>query len=190
MLRALFLIAISTAFHVVITVLSEDNVTELFSRSLATHSGGVNRKPRGIHKKMLKDGPYETHSTPEKFTWRDLTQEELKSWYTPTDLCTLESTHYKQFPQSIRSKNCSHLSSGSKRMHCGVGMGSSNNPCFGPYSTARPSFKRGINGYIDANSKPLTQLFRNALKTNTTVVLVGDSTMRQKVQVSHGYSRD
>ena len=121
-------------------------------------------------------------SVEEMFNWRDLTPDELKAWYSPTDLCALESTHYKHFPQHIRSKNCSQHSGGSRRMHCGVGMGANNNPCYGPFSSARPSFKRGIDGYTDANSKPLTRVFLNTLKTNTTLVIVGDSTMRQKMQ--------
>lgn len=116
------------------------------------------------------------------YTWRDLTTEELKAWYTPTDLCVAENTIFNSFPQDVRSKNCSQFSRGATRMHCGVGMGANNKPCYGPFGPARPSFKRGVKGFTDANKKPLVELFTQLHSTNTSLVIVGDSTMRQKLQ--------
>lgn len=118
----------------------------------------------------------------EEFVWRDLTPDELKGWYSPTDLCALQNTNYKAFPQDVRAKNCSQYSGGNKRLHCGVGFGANNKPCYGPYGAARPSYKRGVEGYTDFTRKPLTNAFRQLIKTNTTLLIVGDSTMRQKIQ--------
>ena len=85
-----------------------------------------------------------------KFQWRDLSDNELTQWYTPADLCVLENTEIKAFPQTTRATNCTKYSKGSRRMHCGVGMGSNNYPCYGPFGSARPSFKRGNNIQLTA----------------------------------------
>ena len=46
-----------------------------------------------------------------EYKWKDLTEEELKQWYTETDLCALKWNEYQGFPQNIRAKNCSKFSS-------------------------------------------------------------------------------
>lgn len=116
------------------------------------------------------------------FSWVDLTEEELSSWYTPADLCVLQSENRKTFPQDIRAGNCSRYTRGSRRMFCGVGMGNNNYPCYGPYGSARKSFKRGVKGYTDASQKPILNAIKNFAKSKTTLILLGDSTMRQKLQ--------
>lgn len=48
------------------------------------------------------------------FKWRSLTNTELSSWYTPLDLCTLNSTKRMDFPQDIRANDCREFSHGSR----------------------------------------------------------------------------
>lgn len=41
-------------------------------------------------------------TTKDKYIWRNLTEFELKSWYTPTELCMLEVTpRIRPFPQGF-----------------------------------------------------------------------------------------
>lgn len=119
---------------------------------------------------------------PNTFQWRDLNSDELNQWYTPADLCVLENPETSSFPQDIRARNCTKYSGGNRRMFCGVGMGNNNYPCYGPFGPARPSFKRGVVGFTDASDKPLVQAFSNLIRRNTLLILLGDSTMRQKLQ--------
>jgi hypothetical protein len=116
------------------------------------------------------------------FKWVDLTESELHGWYSPADLCILNSTDYYKFPQDTRANDCYAHSKGSRRQWCGVGMGNNNYACYGPFSSARSHFKKGIDGFTSPSSKPLLSLFANLHLTNTTLVLLGDSTMRQKLQ--------
>ena len=44
--------------------------------------------------------------------WRDLTEEELKNWYSPTELCMLKSDDRVSYPQVVQSENCSEYSHG------------------------------------------------------------------------------
>lgn len=119
---------------------------------------------------------------PHYFKWKQLSDQELNDWYTPADLCVLENGEIGAFPQDIRSRNCSEFSKGSRRMFCGVGMGNNNYPCYGPFSSARPSFKRGMVGYTDSTKKPLLEALSRLLDNNAVLVFLGDSTMRQKLQ--------
>ena len=114
------------------------------------------------------------------FEWVNLTQDELKQWYTPTDLCMLESNDTIGFPQEVRAKNCSAYSRGSSRLFCSVGQGGNKQPCFTPMSN-RQSFKRGIKGFTDASATPLTNAFRKLIRANMTLVFLGDSLTRQKI---------
>ena len=123
------------------------------------------------------------HTNAREYKWRDLTEQELNEWYTPTDLCVLNSTEKFTFPQDTRKNECFHVSRGDRRIHCNVGMGNNNKPCFGPFNEARPHFKRGIDGFTDRHSKPLMKAFRYFADTNTTLILLGDSTTRQKLQL-------
>lgn len=66
-------------------------------------------------------------------------------------------------------------------MFCGVGMGNNNYPCYGPF-TGRQGFKKGVRGYTDALSTPLTNAIGLMQKYNYSLVLAGDSTNRQKLQ--------
>lgn len=61
-------------------------------------------------------------------------------------------------------------------------MGNNNNPCFGPFAEGRPHFKMGVDGFTDATSTPLLKAFRRFADTNTTLIFLGDSTTRQKLQ--------
>jgi hypothetical protein len=61
-------------------------------------------------------------------------------------------------------------------------MGNNNNPCFGPFADGRPHFKQGVDGYTDASSKPLLRAFRHFADSQTTLIFLGDSTTRQKLQ--------
>jgi hypothetical protein len=117
-----------------------------------------------------------------KFKWINLTDSELPKWYNPTDLCILNSTDFRKFPQQTRADDCRQYSRGNRRQFCGVGMGNNNYPCYGPFGSSRPHFKRGVEGYTNAALKPLLTLFTYLHLTNTTLVLLGDSTMRQKLQ--------
>lgn len=114
--------------------------------------------------------------------WRDLTPDEIISWYSPADLCVLSSTIRNRFPQDIRQYDCANVTRGSKKLFCGVGMGNNNKPCYGPYGDSRPSFLRGVHGFTNSSEKPLTEALEQMMRTNTTLVLLGDSTMRQKNQ--------
>lgn len=116
------------------------------------------------------------------FKWVDLTQQELESWYSPTDLCLLNRTDKFGYPQELRKNECFNVSRGNRRIHCSVGMGNNNNPCFGPFGNGRPHFKMGVEGYTDATSTPLINAFSHFIETNTTLVFLGDSTTRQKLQ--------
>ena len=57
-------------------------------------------------------------------------------------------------------------------------MGNKYSPCFGPF-ISRPSFKKGIEGFTDSRSKPLLKAIRNFYNSNTSLVFLGDSLMRQ-----------
>lgn len=116
------------------------------------------------------------------FKWVNLSSSEMTDWYTPADHCVMENLVRSAYPQDIRSKDCAQYSKGSRRMMCGVGMGNNNNPCFGPFGEARPSFRRGIEGYTNYSSKPLTEALKTLVRANATLVLAGDSTTRQKLQ--------
>lgn len=121
-------------------------------------------------------------TSPNTFSWRDLTETELAEWYTPADLCVLNTSMKSSFPQDIRGKECAAFTRGSRRMFCGVGMGNNNYPCYGPFGDARPSFKRGVEGYTNASAKPLLEAANRLMDSNSVLLLLGDSTMRQKLQ--------
>lgn len=116
------------------------------------------------------------------YVWRNLTEEELQTWYSPTDLCVLNSTNKFAFPQDIRKDECYQYSRGNRRIHCSVGMGNNNNPCFGPFAEGRPHFRQGVDGFTNVSSTPLLKAFERFADTNTTLFFLGDSTTRQKLQ--------
>ena len=62
-------------------------------------------------------------------------------------------------------------------------MGTNNAPCYAPYGEARPSFKRGLEGFTNASATPIHDLFDILKKNDMELVIIGDSTMRQKIQV-------
>ncbi len=111
--------------------------------------------------------------------WRDLTEEEIKVWYSPIDLCVLESSNRFTSAQEIR-RNCSWLGARGWR-GCAVGMGSNNFPCYPPFATARQSFLRGVEGYTNHSHTPLLNAIKSLTASNGALVLLGDSTMRQKL---------
>lgn len=59
-------------------------------------------------------------------------------------------------------------------------MGSNNQACFSPYR-GRPHFKMGLEGYTDASAKPMLTTLKHLMDSNTSLVFIGDSTMRQKL---------
>ena len=117
----------------------------------------------------------------EAFQWTELTATELKGWYSEQDLCMLKSAERIKFPRDVRMANCSREKGWHRGKGCAVGMGNKGDPCYMPF-TARRSFKKGVKGYTDPTTKPLSEAFAALAKTNTTLVLLGDSTTRQKLQ--------
>jgi len=113
--------------------------------------------------------------------WKHLTSEEIDSWYSPFDLCLMNTTDRFTSPQQIRRKKCDKHSKYIKGKHgfCHVGMGSNKKECSPPYS-GRESYKRGIVGYTDASKMPLVEAFKRFGNSNTDVLFLGDSTMTQK----------
>ena len=109
----------------------------------------------------------------EQIEWRELTASELNNWYTPLDLCTLNSSKRVDFPSDIRARDCKHLSKGSRRLHCGVGMGSNNKACTSPY-LGRPHFKKGIKGYIDHTKTPILNTMKYLIASNASLVFIGN----------------
>mmetsp|Transcript_13339 Transcript_13339/g.29213 ORF Transcript_13339/g.29213 Transcript_13339/m.29213 type:complete len:429 (+) Transcript_13339:154-1440(+) len=120
--------------------------------------------------------------TEEHFRWRDLSESEMQKWFSDTDRCMLVTNSTSIYPSELRGNECGQFSKGNKKILCAVGMGTNNAPCFGPYSTARPNFHRGIEGYTNFSDKPLIDAFEALISQNTTLVLLGDSTTRQKLQ--------
>lgn len=43
------------------------------------------------------------------YKWRDLTYTELKEWYSPTELCMLDTNDTVLYPMKIREKYCEKL---------------------------------------------------------------------------------
>lgn len=117
----------------------------------------------------------------EKYAWKDLTANELKGWYSEQDLCMMKQDERTKFPRDVRMRNCSTEKGWYKGRGCGVGLGNKGDPCYMPF-LSRPSFKRGLNGYTDPTTKPLTEALVTLAQKNTTLVLLGDSTTRQKLQ--------
>ena len=123
--------------------------------------------------------------------WQDLTPTEIKQWYTPTDLCMLQSEDRASYPQTVRAEKCASVSGGVRKLQCGVGfsgssIGNKGAPCFPPF-VSRSSFLKGIVGYTDPLQKPLLEVIWNLYRTNMTMVLLGDSLMRQVLATSSSY---
>ena len=79
--------------------------------------------------------------------WQDLTPTEIKQWYTPTDLCMLQSEDRASYPQTVRAEKCAAVSGGVRKLQCGVGfsgssIGNKGAPCFPPF-VSRSSFLKG-----------------------------------------------
>lgn len=115
----------------------------------------------------------------EKLEWRSLTDNELGLWYSKVDLCMLNQTELYKFPGVIRREKCGWIRG--QQSACGVGMGTIGEPCHSPYA-GRTSYRKGVKGYTNALHTPLIDAFSNLKKANAVLVLVGDSTMRQKLQ--------
>lgn len=113
--------------------------------------------------------------------WRDLTLDEMTLWYSPFDICLMNSTDKGKSPQEIRRTRCEGLSRkiNGKNGYCHVGMGSNKKECSPPYS-GRTSYRRGIDGYTNASKKYLVRAFKRFSAGNTDVLFLGDSTMTQK----------
>jgi hypothetical protein len=113
--------------------------------------------------------------------WTQLTDAEIKGWYSATDLCVLRSEDRTAYPQVVKAEHCAAVSNSERKLQCGVGMsGQKGAPCFPPF-VSRPSFFKGVAGYTDPLRKPLLEALWYFHKSNTTVVFLGDSVMRQKL---------
>ena len=115
----------------------------------------------------------------EMLEWRGLTDVELTQWYSKVDLCMLNQTEIVKFPGVIRREKCGWIRG--QQSVCGVGMGTIGEPCHSPY-LGRTSYKKGVKGYSNASATPLLDAFHNLKQSNAVLLLVGDSTMRQKLQ--------
>ena len=117
----------------------------------------------------------------EESPWVDLTEEQMGDWYGEMELCMLKATEkHLSSPHEVKS-SCQHLGQRGHR-GCIVGRGSNKFPCYPPFA-ARKSFSRGVKGYTDASLTPLSDAFRSIAKANQSLVMLGDSTMRQKLHV-------
>ena len=45
----------------------------------------------------------------EQYEWVSLSANELNGWYSPQDLCMLQSDERVKFPSDIRRRNCSNV---------------------------------------------------------------------------------
>lgn len=63
---------------------------------------------------------------------------------------------------------------------CTVGWGHMGYPCFQPF-ISRLHFRRGLTGFTDATRPILSETIVNLAKSNVTLVVLGDSTSRQKI---------
>ena len=124
---------------------------------------------------------FKDDNKPEK-VWIDLSTKEYDNWYSRTDRCMLKTEDRIQYPQVTKTDVCGNYSDNFRGLKCSVGMGHKYSPCFGPYSSARPSFRKGIMGYTNSSTKPLLETLVKLIDTNTSIVILGDSTLRQKLQ--------
>ncbi len=114
--------------------------------------------------------------------WRDLTPQEIEDWYSPMEICMLElEDREMNYPREAQ-RRCEEKGFGHRGRNkgCPIGKGSNKFPCYPPYKD-RKSFVRGVEGYTDAKAKPIANVIRALASRNMSIIFIGDSTMRQKM---------
>jgi hypothetical protein len=122
-----------------------------------------------------------TRASPQ-WQWRDLTKQEIDDWYSPMEICMLELDDKAAMAPRAAQEECGkqgHRNPGHNK-GCPIGKGSNKWPCYPPYKS-RKSFTRGLEGFTDASAKPLLKMLRVLHERNMSIVFLGDSTMRQKI---------
>ena len=122
------------------------------------------------------------YDEPIKREWVDLTEQEIDDWYSELEICMLGLDKRDMSSPREAYEHCQYqgLRNPGHNKGCVLGRGSNKWPCYPPYKN-RKSFVRGLKGYTDASQKPLLEFMTQIYKLNYTVVLLGDSTMRQKL---------
>ena len=112
----------------------------------------------------------------------DLTEQEIDDWYSELEICMLNLDVRQMNSPREAYETCQYqgLRNPGHNKGCVLGKGSNKFPCYPPYKN-RKSFVRGIKGYTDASQKPMLEFMAQMYKMNYTVVFLGDSTMRQKL---------
>ena len=120
--------------------------------------------------------------TTNKRVWVDLSEQEIDDWYSPLEICMLKLSDREMSSPKAAYETCQYqgLRNPGHNKGCVLGKGSNKFPCYPPY-TSRKSFTRGLKGYTDSSQKPLLELLKKLQQHNYTLVLLGDSTMRQKL---------
>lgn len=114
--------------------------------------------------------------------WRDLTEQEIDDWYSPMEVCMLELEDREMMSPKAAQETCVRkgLRNPGHNKGCPVGKGSNKFPCYPPYKN-RKSFSRGVEGYTNASATPVRDMLTVLAAKNMSLVLLGDSTMRQKL---------
>ena len=125
--------------------------------------------------------PLHSNIIPVSFHWRDLSAKELKEWYRPIDICMLKSNTSSVSMKSHFANHCNGVRShGRLDMNfCGPGMGSRGH-CPSPLRN-REYFFKALQGYDDAQAKPLLHLTKSLKTYMQELIFIGDSLMRQNV---------
>ena len=109
--------------------------------------------------------------------WRPLTPQEVSEWYTPTELCLLNTSDTLLRPLISLREHCRY----SHVPHCMVGMGHPSSICVGPFS-ARRSFFYGFDEFSSAKVNPAMRLIAALSSTNDSLFFIGDSVIQQQFQ--------
>lgn len=113
----------------------------------------------------------------QSLVWRPLSASELQAWYSPVERCMLANNDTAQ-PTNHLKQRCGDRS---RYLGCHVGMGYHGVPCFAPLA-GRSGFLSGFEGFTDASARPLERLVHGLVRGNASLVLIGDSLMRQRWQ--------
>jgi len=117
-----------------------------------------------------------------KAVWVDLTPQEIDDWYSPLEICMLDLEDREMMSPRAAQQVCvdKGFRNPAHNRNCPVGKGSNKFPCYPPYKN-RKSFMRGVEGYTNASSTPIKDMISTLFAKNMSLVLLGDSTMRQKL---------
>ena len=122
--------------------------------------------------------------------WIPMSEESKQIWYTPSELCILESSNkslnlFENY-QRCNSSNSPYFpfnSLGTATRKGWVGNVNSGwlggvKDCFPPYNI-RPHYKMELKGYSVSKIKNLTNVVKEHANHNRSIVFIGDSTQRQ-----------